>query len=351
MITEEYQDEYQEHEEQEQYEHHRFEVDPGQSLTRIDKYLDDRITNASRTKIQAAATAGNIVVNNKAVKSNYKVKPGDTIQVMMSYPPRDIEIIPENIPLTIVFEDEYLLIVNKPPGMVVHPSYGHYSGTLINALAYYLKDLDIFSNSDDPRPGLVHRIDKNTSGLLLIAKTEQAKMVLSKQFADHTTRRTYNAMVWGNFAEEHGTIVGNVGRNLKDRKVMDVFEDEEIGKHAVTHYSVLENFGYVSLVECRLETGRTHQIRVHMQHIKHPLFNDAEYGGDLILKGTTFTKYKQYINNCFEICPRQALHAKTLGFEHPITGESMDFDSDWPDDFKNLVEKWRGYVSNRELEE
>lgn len=345
MSAEEYQDE-----DQEQYEHHRFEVDPGQSILRIDKYLDDRITNASRTKIQAAASAGNIIVNDSAVKSNYKVKPGDIIQVMMSYPPREIEIIPENIPLTIVYEDDYLLIVNKPPGMVVHPSYGHYNGTLVNALAYYLKDLDIFSGSD-PRPGLVHRIDKNTSGLLLIAKTEQAKTILSKQFADHTTRRTYNAMVWGSFADEHGTITGNVGRNPKDRKVMHVFEDEEIGKHAVTHYSVLENFGYVSLVECRLETGRTHQIRVHMQHIKHPLFNDGEYGGDQILKGTTFSKYKQYVNNCFDICPRQALHAKTLGFEHPVTGESMDFDSDWPDDFRNLVEKWRGYVANRELEE
>ena len=344
MNTDEYQDE-----NQEQYEHYRFVVDQGQSLMRIDKYLDDRITNASRTKIQSAADAGNVIVNDTAIKSNYKVKPGDVIQVMMNYPPREIEIIPENIPLTIVYEDEYLLVVNKPPGMVVHPSYGHYSGTLVNALAFYLKELDLF-NGSDPRPGLVHRIDKDTSGLLLIAKTEQAKTILSKQFAEHTTRRTYNALVWGSFPEKHGTITGNVGRNPRDRKVMYVFEDEEIGKHAVTHYSVIEDFGYVSLVECRLETGRTHQIRVHMQHVKHPLFNDAEYGGDKILKGTTFTKYKQYVNNCFEICPRQALHAKTLGFEHPITGESMDFDSEWPDDFRSLVEKWRGYVANREID-
>ncbi len=334
---------------QELFEHFRFVVDPGQGLMRIDKYLDDRITNASRTKIQSAADAGNILVNEQPVKSNYKVKPGDVIQIMMDYPPREIEIIPENIPLNIAFEDDYLLVVNKPAGMVVHPSYGHYSGTLINALAYYLKDIDIF-RGNDPRPGLVHRIDKDTSGLLLIAKTEQAKIALSKQFADHTTRRTYNAMVWGTFPEPHGTITGNVGRNPRDRKVMYVYADDDIGKHAVTHYSVLENLGYVSLVECRLETGRTHQIRVHMQYIKHPLFNDSEYGGDKILKGTTFTKYKQFIQNCFDICPRQALHAKTLGFEHPVTGESMDFDSDWPDDFRLLVEKWRGYVSNREGE-
>ena len=334
----------------EQFEHYRFEVDSGQGLMRIDKYLDDRINNASRSKIQSAAEAGNILVNGNPVKSNYKVKPNDTIQVMMDYPPREIEIIPENIPLNIIYEDRTLLVVNKPAGMVVHPSYGHYSGTLVNALAYYLRDIDMFKGND-PRPGLVHRIDKDTSGLLLIAKTEEAKVYLSKQFAEHTTKRTYNALVWGSFSEPSGTVTGNVGRNLKDRKVMYVFEDEDIGKHAITHYNVLENLGYVSLIECHLETGRTHQIRVHMQYIKHPLFNDAEYGGDRILKGTTFTKYKQFIQNCFEICPRQALHAKTLGFIHPETKKELHFDSEWPDDFRKLVEKWRTYTANRQIEE
>ncbi len=331
----------------EQYEHHRFIVDPGQGVMRIDKYLDDRITNASRTKIQTAADAGNILVNGKPVKSNYKVKPGDIIQVMMSYPTRQIEIVPENIPLNIVYEDDYLIVINKPAGMVVHPSYGHYNGTLVNALAYHLRDNELF-NRNDPRPGLVHRIDKDTSGLILIAKTEQAKMHLARQFAEHTTRRLYHAVVWGSFNEKHGTITGYIGRNLKNRKVMYVFDDPSMGKHAVTHYTVLEDFGYVSLVECRLETGRTHQIRAHMQFMKHPLFNDADYGGDRILKGTTFTKYKQFVQNCFEICPRQALHAKTLGFEHPDTGKPMDFDSDWPDDFRQLVEKWRHYLSYRQ---
>lgn len=333
----------------EQFEHYRFEVDAGQGLMRIDKYLDDRINNASRTKIQSAADFGNILVNGIPVKSNYKVKPADTIQIMMDYPPREIEIVPENIPLNIVYEDNSLIVINKPAGMVVHPSYGHYSGTLVNALAFHLSDNDMFKHND-PRPGLVHRIDKDTSGLLLIAKTEEAKAYLAKQFADHTTQRTYNALVWGIFSEPNGTITGNVGRNLKDRKVMYVFEDEEIGKYAVTHYNVLENLGYVSLVECRLETGRTHQIRVHMQYVKHPLFNDAEYGGDRILKGITFTKYKQFIQNCFEICPRQALHAKTLGFVHPETQKKMYFDSEWPNDFKNLVEKWRLYTANRQIE-
>ena len=332
----------------EQFEHFRFEVDPGQGLMRIDKYLDDRISNSSRSKIQDAIEIGFVLVNGATVKSNYRVKPGDIIQVMMGHPPREIEIIPENIPLNIVYEDDVLIIVNKPAGMVVHPSYGHYSGTLVNALAYYLRDLELF-NCKDPRPGLVHRIDKDTSGLLIIAKTEEAKTHLSKQFSDHTTKRTYNALVWGTFQEQTGTVTGNVGRNLKDRKIMDVFMDTDIGKHAVTHYNVLENLGYVSLIECHLETGRTHQIRVHMQHIKHPIFNDAEYGGDQILKGTTFTKYKQFVQNCFEICPRQALHAKTLGFVHPTTEENLYFDSELPVDFQSLLEKWRNYVSNREI--
>ncbi|HOG19663.1 MAG TPA: RluA family pseudouridine synthase [Salinivirgaceae bacterium] len=333
----------------EMFEHFRIVVDSGQGIMRIDKFLNDRITNASRTKIQAASEAGNILVNDQSVRSNYRVKPGDIIQVMMTYPPREIEIIPEDIPLNIVFEDDHLIVVNKPAGMVVHPSYGHYQGTLVNALAYYLKDNEMFKGND-PRPGLVHRIDKDTSGLLMIAKTVQAKVNLSKQFEERTTRRTYNALVWGTFPEMHGTVIGNIGRNPRNRKVMYVYEDENIGKHAVTHYSVLEDYGYVTLVECRLETGRTHQIRVHMQYIKHPIFNDPEYGGDKILKGTTFSKYKQFVQNCFDICPRQALHAKTLGFEHPVTGKSMDFDSELPDDFQLLVEKWRGYVENRDIE-
>ena len=332
----------------EMFEHFRIVVDSGQGIMRIDKFLNDRITNASRTKIQAASEAGNILVNDQSVRSNYRVKPGDIIQVMMTYPPREIEIIPEDIPLNIVFEDDHLIVVNKPAGMVVHPSYGHYQGTLVNALAYYLKDNEMFKGND-PRPGLVHRIDKDTSGLLMIAKTEQAKVNLSKQFEERTTRRTYNALVWGTFPEMHGTVIGNIGRNPRNRKVMYVYEDENIGKHAVTHYSVLEDYGYVTLVECRLETGRTHQIRVHMQYIKHPIFNDPEYGGDKILKGTTFSKYKQFVQNCFDICPRQALHAKTLGFEHPVTGKSMDFDSELPDDFQLLVEKC-GYVENRDIE-
>lgn len=344
MFQDDFQDDF-----QEMYEHFKIVVDPGQGLMRIDKFLDDRLNNASRTKIQLAAQAGNIIVNDKAVKANYRIKPGDVIQIMMSFPRREIEIVPENIALNIVYEDQSLIVVNKPPGMVVHPSYGHYSGTLVNALAYYLKDNDMFKGND-PRPGLVHRIDKDTSGLLLIAKTERAKISLAQQFADHTTKRKYHALVWGNFAKPTGTIVGNIGRNIRDRKVMYVFEDPNIGKHAVTHYSVIENFGYVSLLECRLETGRTHQIRAHMQYIKHPLFNDAEYGGDKILKGTTFAKYTQFVRNCFNTCQRQALHAKTLGFVHPETGELLEFDSDWPDDFSLLIDKWRNYVANRAFE-
>jgi len=329
------------------FEHYRFTVDRGQSPLRIDKYLSDRIQNASRTKIQEASDAGSILVNDKPVKSNYKVKPEDVISIVMEYPPRSIEIIPENIPLNIVYEDDTLLVINKEAGMVVHPSYGHYTGTLINALAYHLRDLPIF-NSQDPRPGLVHRIDKNTSGIIVIAKTEIAKTNLALQFFNHTSYRRYNALVWGNFDEEEGTIAGNIGRNPKDRKVMYVFKDEEQGKHAITHYKVIERFGYVTLVECRLETGRTHQIRVQMQSIGHPLFNDSEYGGNQILKGTTFTKYKQFIHNCFTLLPRQALHAKTLGFKHPHTGEDMLFDSELPNDMQLVLEKWRTYTKFRD---
>lgn len=329
--------------EQEVYEHYRFVSDNGQSLTRIDKFLADRITNASRTKIQTAAEAGNILANGIAVKANYRVKPNDVITIVMAYPPREVEIIPQDIPIDIVYEDADLLIVNKSAGMVVHPGHGNYDQTLVNALAFHFRNNPDYK-VEDPRFGLVHRIDKDTSGLLVIAKNEYAKMFLAKQFFDKTTERVYNALVWGNFEEKRGTIVGNIGRSPKDRMQMAVFPDGEIGKHAVTHYTVLEDFNYVSLIECHLETGRTHQIRAHMKHIGHPLFNDERYGGNEILKGTTFTKYKQFINNCFEICPRQALHAKTLGFVHPTTKERMFFNSEIPDDMSLLIEKWRNYT-------
>ncbi len=336
-----------ENEEQELFEHYKIEVDPGQKPLRIDKFLVNRIENASRSKIQSAADAENILVNQKPVKSNYKVKPNDIISIVMAYPPREIELIPEDIPLNIVYEDDHLVIVNKEPGMVVHPAYGHYTGTLVNAMMFHLKDLPLF-NTGDMRPGLVHRIDKNTSGLLVLAKTEQALNKLAKQFFDKTTERRYHALVWGTFEEKEGTITGHIGRNIRNRKIMQVFPDGSQGKHAVTHYKVLEELGYISLVECRLETGRTHQIRVHFQHIGHPLFNDFEYGGDQILKGTTFTKYKQFVQNCFNILPRQALHAKTLGFAHPQSGEFMRFDSEIPDDMTQVIERWKRYLSGRE---
>lgn len=338
----------QETEENKLFEHFKYIVDPGQSPLRIDKYLFNKIENISRHRIQETAKSGNILVNEMAVKSNYKVKPGDVVSIVFEYPPREIEIIPEDIPINIVYEDDDLLLANKQPGMVVHPSYGHYSGTLLNALAYHLRDNELFK-SDDNRPGLIHRIDKNTSGILLIAKNEEAKMKLSKQFFDRTTNRRYIALVWGNFDEDEGTITGHIGRNLKNRKIMDVFPEGEYGKHAVTHYKVIERYGYVTQVECRLETGRTHQIRAHMKHIGHPLFNDEEYGGDRILKGTTFTKYKQFVQNCFNVLPRQALHAKSLGFVHPATGKDMFFDSDIPGDMAAAIEKWQNYVKNREL--
>lgn len=337
-----------ENEEQELFEHFRIEVDPGQKPLRIDKFLVNRIENASRNKIQSAADADNILVNEKPVKSNYKVKPKDIISIVMAYPPREIELIPENIPLNIVYEDDEVVVVNKEPGMVVHPAYGHYTGTLVNAMMYHLKDLPLF-NSGDMRPGLVHRIDKNTSGLLVLAKSEASLNKLAKQFFDKTTERRYIALVWGTFEEKEGTITGHIGRNIKNRKVMQVFPDGSQGKHAVTHYKVLEELGYITMVECRLETGRTHQIRVHFQHIGHPLFNDFEYGGDQILKGTTFTKYKQFVQNCFNILPRQALHAKTLGFKHPKTGEFMRFNSELPDDMVQVIDKWKRYLSGRDV--
>ncbi|TKG94799.1 RluA family pseudouridine synthase [Puteibacter caeruleilacunae] len=335
-----------ERDDNEMFEHYNLVVDPGQALLRVDKFLVNRIDNASRSRLQAAADAGNILVNGKSVKSNYKVKPGDEISIVMDYPRRELKIIPEDIPLDIVYEDDALLVVNKPAGLVVHPGHGNYTGTLVNALAHYLKDAPLFA-SDDPRPGLVHRIDKNTSGLLVIAKTEIAKNKLALQFFEKTSKRRYLALVWGHVKEDEGTIVGHIGRSLKNRQVFTVFPEEEYGKHAVTHYKVVERLGYVTLVECRLETGRTHQIRVHMKHIGHTLFNDDNYGGDAILKGTTFTKYKQFVQNCFSICPRQALHAKTLGFVHPTTGEFMEFSSELPDDMSVMIDKWRNYISNR----
>ncbi len=333
--------------EPEMYEHHRIEAENGQNLLRVDKFLMTRLPNASRTKIQEAADAGNIRVNGNPVKSSYKVKPRDIVTVMMAYPRREIEIIPEDIPLDIVYEDEALLVVNKPAGMVVHPSYGHYSGTLVNALAWHLRGNPLF-NAADPRPGLVHRIDKDTSGLLVVAKTEKAKNHLAAQFFHKTSSRRYIAVCWGNLESETGTITGHIGRSLANRKVMACFPDGSHGKPAVTHWRVLERLGYVNVVECILETGRTHQIRAHFKHIRHPLFNDKDYGGDEILKGTTFAKYRQFVQNCFDTCPRQALHAKTLGFDHPLTGERLSFDSPLPDDMRRLIEKWRAYVQGRD---
>jgi 23S rRNA pseudouridine1911/1915/1917 synthase len=333
---------------QELFEHFRYVVDPGQSLLRIDKYLSARIESTSRTRIQNAANADNILVNNKPVKPNYKVKPGDIVQIVLPTPPRDIELIPENIPLNIVYEDEDVVVVNKEPGMVVHPAYGNYTGTLVNALMWHFKDLPLFQ-AGELRPGLVHRIDKNTSGILVIAKNELSLNRLSKQFYDRTTDRKYIALIWGTPQPSEGTITGNIGRNIRDRKIMQVFPDGSQGKTAITHYKVIEEFGYVSLVECKLETGRTHQIRVHFSFIRHPLFNDDEYGGDQIIKGTTFTKYQQFVRNCFKILPRQALHAKSLAFDHPVTGRRLSFDSELPEDMKQVIEKWRNYTSERNI--
>ncbi|MGB1043984.1 MAG: RluA family pseudouridine synthase [Flavobacteriaceae bacterium] len=323
------------------HEHYSFEASKGQEPLRVDKFLMNFIENATRNKIQAAAKSGNIWVNQKAVKSNYKVKAGDKVQVMFEHPPYENLLVPENIPLDIIYEDEVLLVVNKPAGMVVHPGHGNYSGTLVNALLHHFKDLPLNSDS---RPGLVHRIDKDTSGLLVIAKTATAMAHLSRQFFDKTSTREYIALAWGLFTESSGTIEGHIGRNLKNRLQMDVFENENFGKPAITHYKVLEDLRYVSLIQCQLETGRTHQIRAHMKHIGHPLFNDKRYGGDKILKGTTFTKYKQFVDNCFKLLPRQALHAKTLGFEHPITKKILTFNSELPNDFRACLEKWRAYV-------
>jgi 23S rRNA pseudouridine1911/1915/1917 synthase len=343
---EDYQTDKEEFEEDGLFEHFRLTVDPGQSQLRIDKFLSNRINDVSRSKIQAAAEAGYILVNGNPVKANYTVKPNDDIRIVMDYPRHELKIIPEDIPLNIVFEDEHLIVLNKPAGLVVHPGHGNYTGTLVNALAWYYRELPLFK-SEDPRPGLVHRIDKDTSGLLVIAKTEQAKVKLALQFFEKTSERRYHALVWGIPKESEGTITGNIGRSLKNRQVFTVFPDEDFGKHAVTHYKVLKEIGYVSLLECRLETGRTHQIRVHMKHINHPLFNDSTYGGNQILRGTTFTKYKQFVHNCFKMLPRQALHAKTLGFTHPATGQQLSFDSELPEDMASVIQKWENYIANR----
>ena len=334
----------------EMYEHFSIVVDKGQKMLRLDKFLVDRMEHCSRNRIQQAADSGLLLVNGVAAKSSYKVKPLDHITFVMPYPKRELEIIPEDIPLNIVYEDDSLIIVNKQPGMVVHPGCGNYTGTLVNALTFYLKDIPLFQKGD-MRAGLVHRIDKDTSGLLVIAKTDEAHTRLAKQFFDHTIHRRYVALVWGNFEEDEGTIVGNIGRNPRDRQQMYVFADGSDGKHAVTHYKVLRRYGYVTLVECRLETGRTHQIRVHMAWKGHPLFNDARYGGDRILKGTTFSKYKQFIENCFSALPRQALHARSLGFVHPTTREDVYFESELPEDLKTVIDKWEMYCSSRNLEE
>ncbi|MBO4753657.1 MAG: RluA family pseudouridine synthase [Bacteroidales bacterium] len=361
------------------FEHFRFVADRGQGPLRVDKFLVDRIVGTSRNRIQNAADGGFILVNGKPEKSNYKVRPGDVVQVMMDRPRHTTVIVPENKPLDIVYEDEDLLVVNKPAGMVVHPGHGNYTGTLVNALAWHFlqegieldltgeveneegaeseevedgkeDELKSFEQKSDfqKRLGLVHRIDKETSGLLVIAKNEDAGTSLSRQFFYKTTRRLYTALVWGHVEKDEGTVVGNIGRNKRDRTLMDFYpEGSDEGKPAVTHYRVIERLGYVTLVECRLETGRTHQIRVHMKHIGHTLFNDKTYGGNQILKGTTFAKYSQFVRNCFDICPRQALHAGTLGFRHPRTGREMDFETPLPADMARLVEKWRDYVSNR----
>jgi len=329
------------------YEHYKFEASEGQEPLRVDKFLMNFIENATRNKIQLAIKAGNVLVNEAVVKANYKVKSKDVVRVVLAHPPHENLLVAEDIPLDIIFEDEDVIVVNKPAGMVVHPGHGNYSGTLVNGLIHHFEN---FPKNNNDRPGLVHRIDKDTSGLLVVAKTELAMANLASQFYNRTTERIYLALVWGSVAEDEGTITGHIGRSLKNRLRMDVFVDGEHGKHAVTHYRVLERFSYVTLVECKLETGRTHQIRAHFKHIGHTLFNDERYGGNMVLKGTTYTKYKQFVNNCFKILPRQALHAKTLGFEHPVTKEKMFFNSELPEDFQQCLDKWRNYTVNQNEE-
>jgi 23S rRNA pseudouridine1911/1915/1917 synthase len=335
-------DENQDLEEQDLYEHLRIVVDKGQSLLRLDKFLIIRTENTSRNRIQNAIDAGNVLVNDKVVKASYKVKPLDIISMVLPHPPRDTEVYPEDIAIDIIYEDDDVIMVNKAPGMVVHPGFNNYTGTLVNALVFHSQQLPQMPGNDG-RPGLVHRIDKDTSGLLLVSKNEWAITFLAKQFFDHSISRKYIALVWGDLIED-GTVTGYIGRSIKDRKVMAVYDDETKGKWSVTHYKDLERFNYVTLIECQLETGRTHQIRAHMKHIGHPLFNDSTYGGDKILKGTVFNKYRQFVENCFEILPRQALHAKSLGFIHPTTRKFIHFETELPEDISSVIEKWRNYI-------
>jgi len=348
QFTDFIQDDEEDEDNEDLYTHHEIKVDKGQSLLRIDKFLIDRLPQISRNRIQNAARVECLLVNKSAVKSNYKVKPGDEITLLMPHQKRELEIIPENIPLDIVHEDDEVAVINKPAGLVVHPGYGNYTGTLVNALTFHFDNLP--QKGEYERPGIVHRLDKNTSGVMVVAKSDMAMSHLAKQFFERTTKRAYWALVWGDLTEDEGIIEGNVGRNFKNRKVMDVFPEGDFGKYALTTYKVLERFDYVTLVECRLKTGRTHQIRVHFQHIGHPLFGDIEYGGDRILKGTHFTKYKQFVQNSFKILPRQALHAKSLGFKHPVTGKEMFFESEIPEDLSTIIDRWRNYLSNRPLE-
>ncbi len=337
-------DRVEEEEREDLFEHFKYNVDPGQELLRIDKFLFDRIKNVSRNRIQVATKNGNVLVNGNQVKPNYKVRYGDEISVILPYPPKETEVLPEDLPLEIVYEDQEVIVLNKAAGMVVHPGFGNHDGTLVNALLHHFGELP--SSEGQRRPGLVHRLDKDTSGLMVVAKTEHALTHLAKQFFDRTTDRKYWALAWGD-VEEEGTVEGNIGRSLKNRKVQEVFPEGDFGKVAITHYKPLERLGYVTLVECKLDTGRTHQIRVHMKHIGHSLFNDADYDGDRIRKGTVFTKYKQFVQNAFELCPRQALHAKTLAFTHPTSGERMEFSSELPEDIAQLLEKWRAYIGTR----
>ena len=334
-------------EELKEFEHYKFLADKGQNPLRVDKYLQNFVEFSTRSKIQQAVSAGNVKVNGIVVKSSYKVKGNDVVTVVYDFPQVKNELLPQDIPLNIIYEDDAFLIVNKDAGMVVHPGFGNYDGTLVNALAFHFQNLP--NIGDEDRPGLVHRIDKNTSGLLVIAKTERSMTILAKKFEDRDLNRKYIALVWGDVKEEKGTITGNIGRSLKNRKIMNVFPDGEYGKHAVSHYKVLERFGYTTLIECKLETGRTHQIRAHFKHIGHTLFNDNEYGGDKVLKGTTFTKYKQFVHNCFKICNRQALHAKSLGFAHPTTKKEVFFDSELAEDMQQLIIKWRKYAAHQQI--
>ena len=323
------------------FEHYKFIADKGQNPLRIDLFLLNFIEFATRSKIQQSIKEGNVLVNDKIIKANYKVKPADVVTVLYNYPKEEKELVPQDIPLNIIYEDDVFLIINKVSGMVVHPGFGNRDGTLVNALKFHFDNLP--NIGEEERPGLVHRLDKNTSGILVVAKTDIAMNNLTKQFSNRTIKRKYIALVWGDLKDDSGTITGNIGRSLKNRKIMSVFTEENYGKHAITHYKVLKRYGYTTLVECRLETGRTHQIRTHFKHLGHPIFNDVDYGGDVILKGTTFNKYKQFVQNCFKVCDRQALHAKSLAFQHPTTGNFVSFDSDLPKDMQQLIDKWQHY--------